>query len=170
MPDSSRRRCTSTSAAALGTVFASVTADTHTGVVSGVLADNGGPVQTVALAASLTNPALDAGDDTLAGVGRPRNGYMWQAARAAHVSFRDYGEMTIPDPHGRGQSAIPSLAGLWDQSLFSTIMLQTANDGVVSGFSRLETMCLSVRPIERAMREPRMDPQSTVFPAQPCRP
>ena len=49
-------------------------------------------------------------------------------------------------------------------------MLQTANGGVVSEFSRLEIMCLSVRPIERAMREPRMDPQSTVFPAQPCRP
>ena len=35
---------------------------------------------------------------------------------------------------------------------------------------RLEIMCPSVRPIERAMREQRMDPQSTVFPAQPCRP
>ena len=33
-----------------------------------------------------------------------------------------------------------------------------------------EIMCPSVRPIERGMREPRMDPQSTVFPAQPCRP
>src|SRR5262249_34266060 len=30
----------------------------------------------------------------------------------------------------------------------------------------LEIMCPSVRPIERAMREPRRDPQSTVFPAQ----
>ena len=49
-------------------------------------------------------------------------------------------------------------------------MLQTANGSVVSEFSRLEIMCPSVRPIERAMREPRMDPQSTVFPAQPCRP
>ena len=45
-----------------------------------------------------------------------------------------------------------------------------ANGGVVSEFSRLEVTCPSVRPIERAMREPRMDPQSTVFPAQPCRP
>src|SRR6202035_4548189 len=34
----------------------------------------------------------------------------------------------------------------------------------------LEIMCPSVRPIERAMREPRRNPQSTVFPAQPCRP
>ena len=42
--------------------------------------------------------------------------------------------------------------------------------GVVSEISRLEIMCPSVRPIERAMREPRMDPQSTVFPAQPCHP
>jgi len=45
-----------------------------------------------------------------------------------------------------------------------------ANAGVVSEFSSLEIMCPSVRPIERAMREPRMDPQSTVFPAQPCCP
>jgi hypothetical protein len=28
-------------------------------------------------------------------------------------------------------------------------------------------MWASVRPIEREMREPGMDPQSTVFPAQP---
>ena len=33
-----------------------------------------------------------------------------------------------------------------------------------------EIMCPSVRPIVRAMREPRRGPQSTVFPAQPCRP
>ena len=33
-------------------------------------------------------------------------------------------------------------------------MPQTANGGVVSEFSRLEIMCPSVRPIERAMREP----------------
>ena len=38
---------------------------------------------------------------------------------------------------------------------------------VVSEFSRLETRCPSVRPIERALREPRMDPQSIVFLAQP---
>jgi hypothetical protein len=34
----------------------------------------------------------------------------------------------------------------------------------------LETMCPSVRPIERAMAELRMHRQSTGFPAQPCRP
>ena len=39
---------------------------TATGVDGGVLADNGGPVQTIALRASLDNPALDAGDDALA--------------------------------------------------------------------------------------------------------
>ena len=43
-------------------------------------------------------------------------------------------------------------------------MLQTANGGVVSEFSRLEIMCPSVRPIERAMREPRMDPKVLCFP------
>jgi hypothetical protein len=42
-------------------VFAAI--DGTTG--GGVLADNGGPVQTVALKASTTNPALDAGDDSL---------------------------------------------------------------------------------------------------------
>ena len=46
-------------------------------------------------------------------------------------------------------------------------MLQNANGGVVSGLSRLEIICPFVRPIERGMREPGMDPQSTVFPAQP---
>ncbi len=53
-------------------------------------------------------------DDTLTGVGISQNGYIWQAARAAHVSFRDYGEMTIPGTDGGAQTAIPSLAGLWD--------------------------------------------------------
>jgi predicted outer membrane repeat protein len=51
--------------AALETVFAAVANDPNTGVLSGVLADNGGPVQTVALRAVATNPALDAGDDSL---------------------------------------------------------------------------------------------------------
>jgi VCBS repeat-containing protein len=46
----------------LGTVFAAI--DGTTG--GGLLADNGGTVETIALAASATNPALDAGDDTLA--------------------------------------------------------------------------------------------------------
>jgi hypothetical protein len=52
----------------LKTVFASVGKDPHTGILSGLLADNGGPVQTIALAASATNPALDAGNDSLVGV------------------------------------------------------------------------------------------------------
>ena len=37
-------------------------------------------------------------------------------------------------------------------------------------YSPLEIIRPSVRPVEHATREPRMDPQSTVFPAQPCRP
>src|SRR6478609_7983452 len=45
-----------------------------------------------------------------------------------------------------------------------------ANGGLVREFSPLETMCPSVRSIERAMRERRMDPQSTAFPAQLCPP
>ena len=51
----------------LEAVFASVGANPDTGVPSGVLADNGGPVETVLLRARRDNPALDAGDDALAG-------------------------------------------------------------------------------------------------------
>src|SRR5262249_25831618 len=54
----------STDLAALQTVFAQVAPDPNTGVLSGVLADNGGPGQTVALNNSPTNPALNSGDAT----------------------------------------------------------------------------------------------------------
>jgi Phosphoesterase family len=56
-------------------------------------------------------------DDSLSGFGAavPRNGYIWQAARAAHVSFRDYGELTdVPNLTGTGTTSAPSLAGLYD--------------------------------------------------------
>ena len=56
-------------------------------------------------------------DDTLSGSGAavPRNGYIWQAAQAAHVSFRDYGELTdTPNLTGSGTSHAPSLEGLYD--------------------------------------------------------
>src|SRR5262249_15522211 len=49
----------------LSALFAQVDANAI-GVTTGVLADNGGPVQTVALAETTGNPAIDAGDDTLA--------------------------------------------------------------------------------------------------------
>ena len=52
----------------LETVFASVGPNPATGVVSGTLANNGGPAETIALADSAINPAIDAGDDLLAGV------------------------------------------------------------------------------------------------------
>jgi YVTN family beta-propeller protein len=58
-----------------------------------------------------------ANDDTLSGIGAavPRNGYIWQAAQAAHVSFRDYGELTdTPNLTGSGTSHAPSLEGLYD--------------------------------------------------------
>ena len=42
-------------------VFAA-TVDIGGGVLAGVLADNGGPVQTIALKENASNPALDAGD------------------------------------------------------------------------------------------------------------
>lgn len=47
-------------ASSLDAVFASVAVNPFTGVRSGVLADNGGGIPTVALAPSATNPALDA--------------------------------------------------------------------------------------------------------------
>jgi DNA-binding beta-propeller fold protein YncE len=54
-------------------------------------------------------------DDTTTGNGAevPAHGFMWDAARAAHVSFRDYGEMgaTAPDPPG---PTAPGLRGLYD--------------------------------------------------------
>jgi hypothetical protein len=71
----------------------------------------------------------------------------------------------------RAGKSKPNHNGLgWSLALISTMMLQTANGGVVSEFPPFGIMGPSVRPIERAMREPRMNPQSTVFPAQPCRP
>jgi hypothetical protein len=39
----------------------------------------------------------------------PRNGYIWQAARAAHVSFRDYGEVG-----SRPEVTLPTLNGAYD--------------------------------------------------------
>ena len=56
-------------------------------------------------------------DDVGSGTGAavPKNGYVWQAAQRAHVSFRDYGEMTdTPNLTGPGTFAAPSLAGLYD--------------------------------------------------------
>jgi len=58
-------------------VFAAVANDPHTGVLSGVLADNGGPVQTVALNTSAANPAHGSGDAALlveANIGLDLNG------------------------------------------------------------------------------------------------
>ena len=49
---------------ALVDVFASVTNNPYTNVLSGTLANNGGGVQTIALKASLSNPALDASNSS----------------------------------------------------------------------------------------------------------
>jgi DNA-binding beta-propeller fold protein YncE len=53
-------------------------------------------------------------DDTFSPAAIPRNGFIWQAAQSAHVSFRDYGEMTELKPGGLDQTAAPSLAGAYD--------------------------------------------------------
>lgn len=51
------------------------------------------------------------GDDTVAALESmvPRNGYIWQDARASGVTFRDYGEQTnVPE------TGLPTLKGLYD--------------------------------------------------------
>lgn len=56
-------------------------------------------------------------DDVGSGSGAAvaKNGYIWQAAQRAHVSFRDYGEMTdTPNLTGPGTFNAPSLTGLYD--------------------------------------------------------
>jgi DNA-binding beta-propeller fold protein YncE len=54
-----------------------------------------------------------------AGAHVPRNGYIWDAARRAHVSFRDYGEMAgLPGDAGRLMYA-PSLDGRYDPKYVS---------------------------------------------------
>ncbi|MBV9057304.1 MAG: bifunctional YncE family protein/alkaline phosphatase family protein [Candidatus Eremiobacteraeota bacterium] len=56
-------------------------------------------------------------DDSLSGEGAPlsHNGYIWQEARAAGISFRDYGELTdTPNLANTGRSSAPSLEGLYD--------------------------------------------------------
>lgn len=47
---------------------------------------------------------------------RTRAGYIWDDAARAHVTYRTYGEFTMPDPHRRGLyvGTIPSLAGHTD--------------------------------------------------------
>ena len=56
-------------------------------------------------------------DDTTSGTGAQvaHNGFIWDDARASHVSFRDYGEMTnVPGPGQPPASPPPSLRGLYD--------------------------------------------------------
>ena len=60
------RRCRSADRHCADRHIASVTNNPDTGVLSGTLASNGGPVQTIALNEAASNPALDAGSDRLA--------------------------------------------------------------------------------------------------------
>jgi hypothetical protein len=56
-------------------------------------------------------------DDTMTGQGAavPRNGFIWQAAEATGISFRDYGEMAnTPNLSGPGTTTAPSLLGHYD--------------------------------------------------------
>jgi hypothetical protein len=51
-------------------------------------------------------------DDVLTGAGAatPHGGYIWDAAKAANVTFRDYGEMAlIPSALGHPASTAPTL-------------------------------------------------------------
>lgn len=58
----------------------------------------------------------DDNDETLNGVGAcvPAAGYIWDAARRAGVTFRDYGEMLLPAVDGHAQSTAPSLGNRYD--------------------------------------------------------
>lgn len=49
-------------------------------------------------------------------IGLPANGYLWDAAKRAGVSFRDYGELVAPglDPNGPWLAVTPSLIGRYD--------------------------------------------------------
>jgi DNA-binding beta-propeller fold protein YncE len=60
-------------------------------------------------------------DHVLDGAGAhvPRNGYMWDAARRAHVSFRDYGEMAQLPGDGDHTITAPSLARHYDPKYVS---------------------------------------------------
>ncbi len=59
----------------------------------------------------------DTVDDNLSGIGTPipRNGYIWQAAEAAHIYFRNYGEMSaVPTPFGPAASPDKNLQKMSD--------------------------------------------------------
>ncbi len=56
-------------------------------------------------------------DDVLTGAGAatPQGGYIWDAAKAANVTFRDYGEMAlIPSALGHPASTAPTLGDRYD--------------------------------------------------------
>ena len=73
------------------------TVDLGGGVVAGVLADNGGPVQTIALKDSSTNPAIDAGDDTVAGATDARGQARFDSPGIAHngLNISDIGAYEV---------------------------------------------------------------------------
>ena len=86
--------------------------------MSGTLDDNGGPVQTIALTDNASNPAIDAGDDTLA-----------TATDARGVARADFG--VVPAPTSRDLGAFE--AGGLDQLVVTTLDdTVDAFDGLVS--------------------------------------
>jgi hypothetical protein len=54
-----------------------------------------------------------------AGAHLPHNGYMWDAARRAHVTFRDYGEMAQLPGDGNNTITAPSLVNHFDPKYVS---------------------------------------------------
>jgi uncharacterized protein YciI len=125
-------------ASALADVFAVVGNDPHTGVQSGLLAANGGPVETIALATSPLNPALDAGDDNLGvttdarGIARPSG---------AHV---DLGAFEV-------QPALALVVTTLDDELDSTDSSATIDDfGGVDDLSLREALVLASQDLTTA--------------------
>lgn len=77
-------------------------------------------------------------DDVTSGEGAhvAHNGFIWNAAVAAHVSFRDYGEMTnVPGPGQPPASPAPTLRGLYDPKYVS-FDLDYSDAGRVREWSR----------------------------------
>jgi hypothetical protein len=109
---------------ALETVFARVAPDFFTGVLSGVLADNGGPVPTIALNRDAANPALDSGDAAQlveATAGRDLNG------------DGDTGDTITTDARGFARPAGPGVdLGAFEQQAGQSFVVTTLDDEIDS--------------------------------------
>jgi hypothetical protein len=106
-------------------VFASVTNDPNTGVLSGQLSANGGPVQTIALDRGAANPARDAGDpDALdeAQASKDLNG------------DGDMDDVIAADARGFARDVDGVDLGAFEQQDDASFIVTTLDDGVDNDF------------------------------------